>query len=255
MRTEFFYYLEAHHCEDLKQLTFFLRNSHDKAGVHSADVILTILRAFPLFLASPTYQHWVNQEIGIASDSSHDIEVAPQILFSSAALQPSPDLNLVRRLMISCVYHIHGCNNLLQKDSWFRSLVESVDQMDLPIFITLPSLAKKFPVLYGNSKLEELTGLPRHEIMGAGCKLYYLNGLPESIKLWQRLSASAPSRFFTKILLNNGAHRPVVVMCKPIYDMYGKYRFILNAASADLTEDGQRYVSSFLHQVPDYFTE
>ena len=254
VRLEFYYFLEANHRDDLAQLTFFLRNSHDNAGVHSADIILTILRFFPQFLVSPSYQEWMNHELGIVTESQPDRDVVSNQLFSVAGVKTSPDLNTLRRLMISCVYHIPDCNNLLQKDTWFRSLVESVDQIDLSVFVTLPSLAKKFPVLYANSKLEKLTGLPRHEIMGAGCKFYNLNRLPDSIRLWKRLSASAPSRFFTNLQCNNGLNSRVVVMCKPIYDMYGKYRFILNAASADTSESGQSYIAAFFHQVPDYFT-
>ena len=251
MRSEFYFFLEANYTDELQQLTFFLKNRSDKAGVRNADTILSLLRLFPQFLASRPYQLWLEHTWEVSFEGEWRTPSELEGIFSNAGI---PDLGALRRLMVSSVYHIPGCNNLLQKESWFRSLVESVDNIDVPVFITLPSFAKNFPVLYVNSKIEAVTGFARFEIMGTSCRFYHLNAIFETMQLWKKLAGSTPTKFYITYQSKNGSQIPMVVICKPVYDMYGAFRFIINAASSDLSEKSLRLLVDFLNLVPNYFT-
>ena len=248
MRQEFFYFLENEHTQELQELITFLKISQ-KGALKESEVIYMLLKLYPRFMASNNYQEWIGKQIGVPYMSEGCTERLEAVFGKSE----KANIDAIKRLMVASVYHLPGCNNLLRKDSWFRSVVEIVENLPLCVYLTLPEETKEFPVVYINIHAEALTGYTRYELLGLRCMFYHGDESSEHSELKSAIVSSKPIRAGINIYRKDGTVLPTIVMCKPIYDMYGKYRFALTVQSEDFSSESLRTMADFLSLIPNSF--
>ena len=154
---------------------------------------------FPLFIESPEYQMWVDQNTSgkrssKASAAEHEHNRAQRLdeLFSPTQ----------RRVQDIVTHAMHSCdeqelNQMLMSGNWLQSLLASVE--DLPLCVTLATARKErwgFPLVYVNRAFETVTQYSRDEIVGMNCNFLQTGkSEPEQIeKLRKALGAAQVGR-------------------------------------------------------------
>nr|AML76724.1 putative LOV domain-containing protein [Synura petersenii] len=231
-------------------------------------IVIMALSAFPSFIGSESYKEWREAELNSSTAivNADGVAAAPAptastVKFTDAvvvAAATGPPSEQTFASSSAAFIEPTAVERLFGSGSWLATLLGAAEA--LPICVTLADASPTnpgFPLIYVNRVFESVTGYKRERIRGTNCKFLQKDKSErDSIALLSNALANAqPVKVAITNFTSDGKPFKNLLAMKPIFDMDGKYRYVVGV-QFDISAPGSnakvmKMVDSLLSLLPN----
>ena len=206
---------------------------------------------FPLFISSDFYKTWSMSHL----ETVFRIEGLDYFTKDFAmALLEKPDTTPLLVELKTAWAACPSLNHELDKDPWFIPFLETVENVPVAVYITLPQENEGFIMVYANTYTTSLSKFPRSSLIGSRCPFLCENKIENTSKksnIRRSLARSLPSTEAISCRRYDGSHFDGRLYCKPLYDVDCSYRYILTILTCNCSREHAKMIEHFISMVPD----
>jgi PAS domain S-box-containing protein len=115
-------------------------------------------------------------------------------------------------------------------NKWLTSLIQCCEHLPLSMSLASASPSKPgFPLIYVNQNFMRIAGYEKSEILGRNCRFLQDHKVEkDSIQLMRTaLREAKPVKVYITNITKDGKYFKNLLAMKPIFDQYGRYRYVL----------------------------